>query len=1278
MDTPNGTACCLGGERRAFADVVFDSSAHCGAGHEFRQVAPAHFRCRSRVGFAPYSWRLHLRIESPGDGREITLEVADFNHFGQELWQEAAAVVSPDGVRWADLGTERIRIVPWTPTGIAALDDTIDDGWHPPYGVRFHLRLDTPTLWFATPVPYTLEHSRQHLAALAARCDFFQVAELGPSHYSDRHGYPLQCVRVGRPGSDADRLRIVVVAGEHPAESAGMYACEGLLEELLHTHDLLADFSFWVVPVANVDGVAFGRTYHNVDPADPARPGVNLNRDWQIRSQPEIQALWRLLEEVRPHLFLSLHNGRHRRELELIAPPQRGLAVLLRHLRAHSPLPLECWRPADPPGMGCRAVVEAGLAEQALCLETLLLRKAPECATFPDSYRRVGMGILRGIVAGLREWHGRPHRLPAVTQAGTRPLRCRARDFVAQLPAFYYSDRFAELPEHQRCNLEINGLPLVPGHYDALLQAEPGVATLAIIRADGRAESLRAKDGWFALRSLRLPGHRLALDYECPAPHPPFHTVLVCPEGMPAAEAAATALDFGSYVRDTRLAERHHLHDWRPFHDRLRSDTFGKADLAAMATALIDWTASRQVTDPGHPHVGAVHSEEDKYDARDTAATCALFAREAQRTGTTGWLDRALLARQYVYRNQMHEPGNLPRHGGFVHMVQGIWGVHFARLEPPFPGIDGVDTCAVVHLLCRAAECGLPLDAADRQALREATQWIANSEAEAGSFLHHEGARHDCQNMNALALSALARAHATLAAVGEQPPADWLAAAARGLEHYLDGQEAIGVWPYLFAQTGARGQAYSEANLPDHGIGLYHLTRALHLPPLAGHPRLPDALRRAARWYLCMAWLDGDTIDLDYNKRPDLGSDICFSGFTWCRFTAAATLLRLVPRAGRHRPLEGPGPAAHGTRPPQALADSRSRTRARRAPCPSRSQARHLVPGGRMGRRDAHRDDRRSGDLTMARTRFAIIGAGTHAKASHYRDPGLRHRPDEIGLCAACDLDPAKLAFVAQEFAVAATYTDYREMIAKEQPDATVIVLPAVLLPDVARACLELGQHVIVEKPPGCNWAEAQSILDTANACGRKAAVSLDRRFFPVVQLLKRRLVPEKINHFGMTYNKGLFGWGAPTNLFTADAIHLIDLFRYLGGSVEEVHAYASRKGEKHLRSFAGTLKLAAGGVGTFNCHYSLPAGRHGRRQLFEVTSDGFSAYLDLGPTMAESPYGGTGHIIDGTDERPVEKYFAEVAGEPDPPPVPRCSTSPAGFAARRRRPPPSRTFSRP
>jgi hypothetical protein len=77
-------------------------------------------------------------------------------------------------------------------------------------------------------------------------------------------------------------------------------------------------------------------------------------------------------------------------------------------------------------------------------------------------------------------------------------------------------------------------------------------------------------------------------------------------------------------------------------------------------------------------------------------------------------------------------------------------------------------------------------------------------------------------------------------------------------------------------------------------MGLQNLTRALHLSPLADREDLKQALQRAARWYLGTCRLDGDTIDLEYDIRPDLGNDICFSGFTWCRFTAASVLTRIA------------------------------------------------------------------------------------------------------------------------------------------------------------------------------------------------------------------------------------------------------------------------------------------------------------------------------------------------------------------------------------------------
>lgn len=890
-----------GGERTTIGDLTFDSTVHCGNGHDFQQVGPSHYRFRARPGLVTYAWRFLLRIESPGDGREITLEVADFNHFGQELWQEQAAVLSTDGETWHDVGLDSIALVPWTPTGDPEGDSAIDDGWHPPYGVQHRLRLDAPAIWFATGTPYTLQHSRDHLAAMEQRCRFFHTQEIGHTAFADRHGFPLLMSKVSR-GPDEGKLRVMVIAGEHPSEFAGMYAAEGLLEELLRCSDLLGDFSFWVIPVVNVDGVAYGRSYHNLDPDDPVRRGVNISRDWARRTQPETQAVWSVVEEVRPHCLICLHNGRHRRAYEAYAPPNPSVSALMCALRKHLPLPLEHWRPFTEMDSLSPVALDAGLTESTLLIEALILQKLPGCDTFKESYRRAGRFILRGLVEGLRELHGRPQMLASAETLGHAPLRFTPAHFLAQLPWFYYTSDFATPREHSLWNLELNGLPLQPGHYDLWLHSPPNASPLKVA---GGKRSWPGDDGWTLLPSLPVPARMLRLEFEHDGP-PPIDDAVIAPEGTALETALAQSQPFTRYVRDLRAAQSHSLRNWPLFHDRLMADGFGPADLDTMAAEIVDWVATRQVLDATDHHYGAIRSEEDKYDARDAAAAVACFVRRHRQTGDHQWLERALAARRYIYRNQRREPVNAAHDGGFVHMVSGMWGVDFTRLHPPYPGIDGVDTGAIVHQLCSAADLGLPMDDQDCDVLMRAAAWIAANEPLPGMFLHHEGATHDCQNANAIGFSALARACDTLRRLGAAPPSEWLAAVERGLTHYLEGQEAIGVWPYWFAQVGKRAGAYHFDNIPDHGIGLYHLTRSLDLFPLVSWPGLCDALGRAARWYLCLSRLEPGagqtTINLDYDRRPDLGDDICFPGFTWCRFTAAATLLRIARVTGETEP----------------------------------------------------------------------------------------------------------------------------------------------------------------------------------------------------------------------------------------------------------------------------------------------------------------------------------------------------------------------------------------
>ncbi|HEX6411950.1 MAG TPA: Gfo/Idh/MocA family oxidoreductase [Burkholderiales bacterium] len=75
-------------------------------------------------------------------------------------------------------------------------------------------------------------------------------------------------------------------------------------------------------------------------------------------------------------------------------------------------------------------------------------------------------------------------------------------------------------------------------------------------------------------------------------------------------------------------------------------------------------------------------------------------------------------------------------------------------------------------------------------------------------------------------------------------------------------------------------------------------------------------------------------------------------------------------------------------------------------------------------------------------------------------------------------LPGVELAAVVDRDAARATVSDYRTVIGKI--DAAVVAVPTDLHHEVARACLERGLHVLVEKPLAATLAEADDLVDLA------------------------------------------------------------------------------------------------------------------------------------------------------------------------------------------------------
>ena len=477
-----------------------------------------------------------------------------------------------------------------------------------------------------------------------------------------------------------------------------------------------------------------------------------------------------------------------------------------------------------------------------------------------------------------------------------------------RLPWFYFERDFDRARQGPVWSFEVNGLTqLTAEPYNVRFAVHPGVRQVAH-SWDG--EIFRTHDagaGFFDIRGHAVRNCMLSCYWHAHAGgnEPPVAEVLLVPAGHGFPKDGGSLAPVTTYLRNTLIQDVEILRDWKGFRQALAEPGIELAELRDMVREIAAWARRRQVTDPNDVHLGAIHSEEDKFDFQDAAAAAVLFARMHRWTADAQWLVRARAAKEYVYKGQdrnVSEPGRL---GAFPAM-RSFETPDFCRLSYPLPAAQGVTTCIIANLLVKLFEEGIEPEPRDLDVLWRLGDWIVRSETYPGVFPHHEGDERgrdghgDCQNSNALAAGALLRISRFLARHGRDVPVCWHDAAERAVRRVLSGQEAIGVWPYMFATFG-RGQRYSEKSVPDHGMLLYHLLLAVEDEPYRRDPAVLAALRRAACWYLCVCRHGPGTGDVDLASATG-PAGLCFSSFTWCRFMCAASLFRIAHLIDEPRP----------------------------------------------------------------------------------------------------------------------------------------------------------------------------------------------------------------------------------------------------------------------------------------------------------------------------------------------------------------------------------------
>ncbi len=233
--------------------------------------------------------------------------------------------------------------------------------------------------------------------------------------------------------------------------------------------------------------------------------------------------------------------------------------------------------------------------------------------------------------------------------------------------------------------------------------------------------------------------------------------------------------------------------------------------------------------------------------------------------------------------------------------------------------------------------------------------------------------------------------------------------------------------------------------------------------------------------------------------------------------------------------------------------------------------------------------------------RVGMIGFGGIAQSAHLKPYLELESIGDVKIVAVCDVDPEKfekkveINIGAADVSLSSDvkkYTDWHEMLEKEELDMVDICAPTFLHKEITIGALESGVNVLCEKPMSLNYENCKEMCDAAILAGKKLMIGQCLRFSPEYVYLKKlvdkstygralsgifqRLSPPPVwgwDNWFMDYSRS---GGCVTDLH----IHDIDITRYIWGDPKEVSCCSAdaiaKKAIAHSRLMYDNFSITA------------------------------------------------------------------------------------------------------
>ena len=845
--------------------ISFSSDFPSGNGQYFEKIDKDIFCFHIRVHSEPFAQFFNLEIRSRELPRTLRLQVADGIAWGKPAfsytWYKPVFSID-EGLTWQPAVNCQSHLISKGPK----IEDQV---------IEYTFTIKKLPFRFASVIPHPLKHLKNWITQIESK--YGQYLKVESSGKSVRK-IDIPILHITDSSIPAkSKSRIFIISGQHPSETEPRFVLERIIELIISNKKILRNYVFEIIPLLNVDGVFLGRSYSNVN-------DVNLSTAWQKMEEPEICAAYKRISMFRPDIFIDMHSGdfpyvarllyamseKERRFLEMDARVEFR-TISFGHIQ-----PIR--------GRAPDFLYKKGLIKRGFLIEV------PRFPNDINWHQKQAEEILNFLMRFADRFQG--PREKTLKEYG---YSFQLNDFLEKLPGFYYTNRIKDI-KPIAYNFEVNGLELVKGKYDIYIEFEKSVSNLKV-SIDGESWHMvnLNKGRELLFKCILINNRKISFNLQSDMDKLPSGEVIIVPTGSTVDKCSIKK--FTEYRRNSSLEERPLYRKWQSAYEAILSTEFPLSELKTMFGEIVEWSAQRQVQDRNDPHYGAIYSEEDKYSFRDAACAAVAFMHRYRETKIAKWKERARAVVDYCYQGQRFEAGP-DKMGGFgeMGMLDDKNGRNFRRVTDSPSIVSGVETGIIACQLVNAFELGLTLEKRDIEALRHIAIWFDNNEYRWGQFRHHEGAKHDCQNSNAIGAAALTRISNFFQSRDLMSSPRWLVLAKRALIHFLEGQEAIGEWPYIFARTG-RGQQYHWKSIPDQGMGLYHLLQCDEYLPFRQLIDESGCLPKIAYWYLLTSrFAEDGTIILDYESEP--GNGIGFSCFTWCRFMACASIAHIWERIG--------------------------------------------------------------------------------------------------------------------------------------------------------------------------------------------------------------------------------------------------------------------------------------------------------------------------------------------------------------------------------------------